>query len=39
MHSTIKAKAKIAAKTVTYVSAGLATSFALSVNTANAAAG
>ena len=38
MHSTIKAKAKFAAKTVTYVSAGLATSFALSVNTASAAA-
>lgn len=38
MHSSIKAKAKLAAKTVTYVSAGLATSFALSVNTASAAA-
>ena len=38
MHSSIKAKAKCAAKTVTYVSAGLATSFALSVNTASAAA-
>jgi hypothetical protein len=38
MHSSIKAKAKLAAKTLAYVSAGLATSFALSVNTANAAA-
>lgn len=38
MHSTITAKAKFAAKTITYVSAGLATSFALSVNTASAAA-
>ena len=38
MHSTIKAKAKFATKTLTYVSAGLATSFALSVNTVNAAA-
>jgi len=38
MHSTFKAKAKFAAETLTYVYAGLATSFALSVNIASAAA-